>query len=204
VSRLVHSGCASVPGETEAGGAGPIRILCDEIGFPFDPRLERPDLLIAFVAELVEAVARQHDMAVQLEPYSGKPTPEASLVVLALSRAMLTAHKPRAYAVAVHDAAHELNPEDAYPTNHTIDQLSSCASAIRFGLESPCKSRHAASAANHVWKQTYGISLFDGDSPAWGREWARSKLQAAIISLMTRPHHPITAGDEGEAGVHTK
>lgn len=58
------------------------------------------------------------------------------------------------------------------------------ASAIRFGLETPCRSRHAAHAAQHVWQQIYGISLFDSHTPGWQREWARSKMIAALTALV--------------------
>jgi hypothetical protein len=88
-----------------------------------------------------------------------------------------------ASAALVHNLCHELNPEDAYPTNHTIDMLSSCASAIRFGLEKPCRSRHAADAAGHIWKQRYGLRLFDSFTPAWQKDWTRVQLQEAILRL---------------------
>lgn len=53
--------------------------------------------------------------------------------------------------------------------------------------ESPCASRHAASAAQHVWKRVYGVSRFDSETPAWEKAWARTKLQSAILSLLPSP-----------------
>lgn len=170
-----------------ASDKGPIRILCDEIGFAWDPRLERADLLVAFVRGLVAEVAEARDMAVQIASYTGKSPSAASSEVLALADVMLASHgrsQLLASASYVHEACHRLNPDDAAPTDHIIDMLSSCASAIRFGLEKPCHSRHAASAAQHVWRQLYGISRFDSRTPAWENDWARSCLQNAIISLL--------------------
>lgn len=208
---LAHSGAsASIPGQPEAAAGsrperGPVRFLCDEIGYPFDNRIERPEVLIAFVAELIAEIDQQHSLADQIKRYTGKEPPQDSLEAIELARAMLTAADPMAAAKIVHRACDTLNPEEAYPTNHTIDMISSCASALRFGLERPCSSRHAAAAASHVWRHVYGVSRFDRHTPAWEREWARSKLQSAIISLLPASQAALAdreqpGTDDGEAG----
>lgn len=185
---------------------GPVRILCDEIGFQFDPRLERPEVLIAFVAELLSEVQHHHDMAVSIADYTGKVPPESSSLALGLAWVMVRAslREILASAAAVHDLAHELNPDEAYPTNHTIDMVSSCASAIRFGLEEKAwSSRHAAAASNHVWKRVYGVSRFDRNTPAWQHEWARSKLLSAIVSLLPTEATTANSVDMSEANAST-
>lgn len=163
---------------------GAVRILCDEIGFPFDRRLERKEVLIAFVRELVEEVEDKRLMTGKIAHVLAHKPSEASLEVLALAKTMIADGTVES-AAAVHDAAHPLNPEDAYPTDHYIDVLSSCASAVRFGQEMPCHSRHAASAAQHVWKFLYGVSRFDGYTPAWEKDWACKIMQRALIALAT-------------------
>lgn len=90
-------------------------------------------------------------------------------------------------AAEVHSFIHDVAPEDAYPCDHLIDMLSSCVSAVRFGLEKPCHSRHAAEAANHVWKHKYGVRLFDSFTSAWETDWARAMLQEAITRLALKP-----------------
>lgn len=164
---------------------GPVRILCDEIGFTFDPRLERPEIVIAFARELIVEVEHKRMVADVVSHVTNKPPSAGSAEVLALAHQMLDAGTI-ASATAVHDACHALNPDEAYPTDHLIDMVSSIASAVRFGLECPCQSRHAASAAQHVWKQIYGVSLFDSMTPAWENDWARSVLTRAIVSELTR------------------
>jgi len=170
---------------------GPVRLLCDEIGFPFDRRLERTDVFVAFVRELVAEVSHEREIAAHVGKMGGKGPSDGSAEVLALARGMTdplnTVADLRATAEAVHDLARELNPDDAYPTDHLIDMLSSCASAIRFGLEYPCRSRHAAEAASHVWRRMYGVSRFDGHTPAWKHAWARAKLIQALMSLLPSP-----------------
>ncbi|MCV0413477.1 MAG: hypothetical protein K5831_01160 [Brevundimonas sp.] len=180
---------------------GPVRILCDEIGFRFDPRLEREDLFIAFVGCLVEEIARQRETQAAIAPYTGTSPSEASERGINIARSMvaldlgLSMKARKEVASAIHDLSYEANPEDdpTHPCDHLVDMLASCASAIRFGLEEPCRSRHAAEASNHVWKQIYGVTRFDSNTPSWQHEWARTKLQQAMISLL-----PARAAHTGE------
>lgn len=166
---------------------GPVEILCKEIGFRFDRSMERRDMFVAFVKILVGHVSDMRELQARISHLTKKAPSDGSATVLAAAEKMLEAESPSdmiAAAKVVHDLSHELNPEDAYPTDHLIDMLSSCASAIRFGLElGPCQSRHAADAAQHIWKQKYGVSLFDSFTPNWENDWARAQLQDAILSL---------------------
>lgn len=167
---------------------GPVETLCQEIKFRFQRPMETQTVLIAFVRELVATVAEDRDLRVRIAEMVISPAPsEASGVVLDAAVKMLTSDEPIGAAAELHDLAHELNPEDAYPTDHVIDMLSSCASAIRFGLESPCQSRHAAEAAHHVWRQHYGVSLEDSHTPHWWHDWARSMMEQALVALAAPP-----------------
>lgn len=163
---------------------GPVEILCDEIGFRFDPRYERPEILLSFVSVLVEHVAHRVSMNKKIvEALGGKPYPSEFDRVLSLMRATIRSDDPITNAALTHDLVHEVNPEGG-PCDHDIDMLSSCASAVRFGLEYPCHSRHAAAAASHVWKRIYGISLFDQFTPEWCNDWSRAQFQEAIFRLI--------------------
>ena len=169
---------------------GPVELLCKEIDFRFEKAMERTEILVAFVEQLVSNIERHRHVQAAIASLTGEAASEASGLVLARAVVMLRATKPSDLiqkAAAVHDIAQELNPEDAYPTDHIIDMLSSCASAIRFGLETPCHSRHAADAAQHVWRQRYGISLHDELSSAWCKDWTRTQLQRASLRLATYP-----------------
>lgn len=167
---------------------GPVQILCEEIKFRFHRSMERPDIFTAFVRQLVSVVADDRAMRSLL---AGKvttaPPSEGSAQVLEAAQNMfepgLSIRARISRADKVHDLSRELNPEDAYPTDHLIDMLSGCASAIRFGLETPCRSRHAAGAADHIWGQRYGVRLFDEYTSNWRNDWARGQLQLAILSL---------------------
>lgn len=175
---------------------GPVELLCKEIGFRFERGMERPEVLAAFVGQLVENIEWGRDISEKIGSLTGNPPSEASGRVLDATLEMLKETETVAMirkAEAVHDLAHELNPECAYPTDHIIDMLSSCASAIRFGLETPCHSRHAASAARHVWQQRYGLRLEDEFTSAWCHDWSRTQMQRAILRLATPTHSEDTA-----------
>lgn len=188
---LVHSACGG-----EGGGAredrvkGPVEILCREIEFEWDRRLEREDVFIAFVRELVEEVAQRREIAGQISRLTGVELSDHGGHLVCVARSMtaldlgLSREARCGLAETIHDRSHEINPEDGRNCDHEVDMLASCASAIRFGLESPCRSRHAADAADHVWRHLYGVSRFDGHTPAWRKSWARSKLTSAILSLL--------------------
>ncbi len=168
---------------------GPIEILCKEIDFRFDRRMEDRAILVAFVGVLVDEIEELHDLRQRIASIvTGETAPPESDFDAALkaTRSMLAAaDAPQAITLAgeVHDLTHQ--PDDG-PCDHFVDMLSSCASAIRFGLETPCRSRHAASAADHVWKHVYGVSRFDGFTSNWRNDWARAQLQAAILALTPR------------------
>lgn len=173
--------------------AGAIEILCEEIGYPFDRSLERHDLLVRFVGVLVGHVEHMREIGVMLAgKVTSAPPSHESGVVLAKVKDMLLSNDTSDLTrkcEEIHTYIHTVNPDDAYPTDHLIDMLSSCVSAVRFGIEPPCKvkSRHAASAANHIWEKKYGISLFDGCTSAWQEDWARQQLQTAVVSLLPPP-----------------
>ena len=170
---------------------GAIEILCDEIKFDFQPEMESSDLLVSFVAVLVDEIRCMRDTKNILAEVTGVAASEGSGEVLALADEMLeqfttvalTDAARIAAAAAVHHKCREVNPEDQYPTDHLVNMLSGCASAVRFGLEKPCRSRHAAEAASHVWAQKYGVNLFDSFTPNWERDWARAKMMDALKRL---------------------
>lgn len=165
--------------------AGPVETLCKEIDFHFHRDMESPRILVAFVARLVAEIASERGLADAISHVTGKPPSEKSAEALRLARDMVAASDPGELigrAALVHDFDHANNPEGG-PCDHLIDMLSSCASAIRFGLEVPCRSRHAAAAANHIWRILYGIKRQDSITPHWSKHWARIQLQNAISDL---------------------
>lgn len=163
---------------------GAIEILCKEIDFPFHKKLETTEMLLAFVRQLVSHIEEMRYIKQHLVEMGGKAASKDSEKILTRVLHMFTT-KDKALLIkradSIHRAIHIVAPDDMYPCDHLIDMLSSCVSAIRFGLESPCHSRHAAEAAGHIWEHVYGVGRFDGFTSNWQKEWARAQLQIAII-----------------------
>lgn len=165
---------------------GPIEILAEEIGFRFERSMERQDILVSFVSVLVGQIAEMRETQARIADLTGNAPSSDSAEVLARASALLAIsdhEKMIEASVGLHNFIHEVAPDDAYPCDHLIDMVSSCVSAIRFGLETPCRSRHAAEAASHIWRFRYGITLEDCFTPAWRKDWTRAQLQRAILAL---------------------
>lgn len=166
---------------------GPVEILCKEIGTHFRRDMENPILFVAFVRVLVSNIAEMYETQDTLAPYTNRPPTDVSRDLLRDVRHMISLDAPADTlidrAAGLHSKMEECGVSEMDPADHISDMLNSCVSAIRFGLETPCKSRHAAEAAQHVWKQRYGISLFDEFTSDWRREWSRAQMQKALLSL---------------------
>lgn len=168
---------------------GPVEILCKEIDFRFDSRMETTEIFVSFVGVLVETVATMMAWQTKLAEVVtvGQPT-DAAVEMLARVRRMLAAQPEDMIQLSA--LAHEYNDafvsDDEYPADHYTDMLSSCVSAIRFGMEKPCMSRHAASAADHIWRQRYSVKLFDNFTSNWQRDWTRAQMQEAILQCHLR------------------
>lgn len=168
---------------------GPVEILCKEIDFRFDPRMETTEIFASFVSVLAETVATMMAWQTKLAEVVtvGQPS-DAAVETLARVRRMLAAPPGDMVQLAAlaHDYTHEFGSDDAYPADHHTDMLSSCISAIRFGLEKPCRSRHAAEAASHIWRRRYGVTLFDNFTSNWQHDWTRAQMQEAILQCHLR------------------
>jgi len=114
---------------------GPIETLCKEIEFRFNPILERDELLVAFVSELVSELGEMRGLQAMLASCAGsKPPSGASAELLAKTHALLSlppSPEMIEEACAVHNFIDRVVSDDDYPCDHLIDMLSSCVSADR-------------------------------------------------------------------------
>lgn len=161
---------------------GAIERLCKEIGEPFDRRLERSEMLLAFVGELVREVGEMVAITIALSSVTGKQVSQAAAAALPIAQMMCARQNiPEAKRLAeqVHDISFAAGEEVA---DRPLEMLTACASAICFGLELPCRSRHAAAAAAQIWGQKYGVKLSDQHSPDWQQQWARVVFHTALAT----------------------
>lgn len=160
---------------------GPVEKLCDEIGATFTKNMESIVVLKAFVSVLVNEVEEMAGMDSQIAHLTGKEVPDETYSAIEHVKSLLTlTDREELIKMAGDISMNAIHVPDEGPCNHYVDMLSSCVSAIWFGLERPCRSRHAAEAVNHIWRKKYGVTLFDQHSPAWGRQWACAKFYEAL------------------------
>lgn len=181
--------------------AGPVASLCREIGFtPVIRGDGEQAVLVAFVGVLIEHVADMRCLDDRIGHVTGKPPSSEGGEAIRRAKEMLALTDRAALieaAAALHGYIHHVHPPEDGPTDHYLDMVASCASAIRFGLEEPCRSRHAAEAASHIWKRLYGISRFDRYTPAWQHDWAREQLREAICRTRIDAAIAKAKGEEG-------
>jgi hypothetical protein len=159
---------------------GPVEILCQEIGVKFKKKMESTSTLVSFVSVLVKEIEEMMVTEDQLSEFTGKEVSKKAIKSLECIKNLLTI-KDRGELIKGAAKAHIVAfVHDDGPCDHYVDMISSCISVIRFGLESPCRSRHAASAAKHVWKHRYSIKLFDNYSNSWGNQWSKAKLYEVV------------------------
>jgi len=85
---------------------------------------------------------------------------------------------------AVHDLIHAFQWQGNW-ASHVFDIVGSLASALRFGLDERDEfgSRHAAEAANHLWRHEYGVSKFDEFTGDWQKSWACAQFDEGMKRL---------------------
>ncbi len=161
-----------------------IELLCEEIGATYTKNMETIPVLVSFVCVLVDEIDDLIQVAKKIAHLTGKEIPSGTEEAVDRVRAVLALRdrdKLIEDAALAHETVHA--PDGVIPCNHYMDMLSSCVSAIRFGFEQPCQSRHAAAAADHVWQHVYGVSRFDKHSHKWGKQWARVKFYEALGAI---------------------
>lgn len=162
---------------------GPIEILCKEIGFRYRVGMETPAMLRAFVCQLVADIDQMRYFSRFMVRHGGKPPSAEADETFNRIHLMLGQTEPEGMvrmAAEAHDYIRTVHSDEG-PCDHLIDMLSSCASAIRFAFEAPCHSRHAASAAKHIWRLRYGVTLEDSLTGAWSNDYAKDVLERAML-----------------------
>jgi len=168
---------------------GVIQVLCEEIGVNYISSLETDKVLIEFVSVLVGEIEDMIWTSNQIAHLTDNPvSKDASNALKAVQEILClsSAYDIVGACVVAHSGMCYIDDEG--PCDHYIGMLSSCVSALRFGLEKerPFSSRHAAAAADHVWKRRYGVSLFDKHSNKWGKDWAADKFHEAMANLVDK------------------
>ena len=161
-----------------------IQILCDEIGADYFKEFEGMQVLVSFVSVLVDEIGDKMETDRIIAHLTGINTSVKAGECLNIVKSLLLITDENKMIDECAKAHLTVTVHDPSPCDHYVDMLSSCVSALRFGLEKPCQSRHAAEAASHIWKHKYNIGLFDEHSSRWQKDYSNAMLKKAIARLI--------------------
>ena len=150
---------------------GPVEILCDEIGAVFNSNMETIPVFLSFVTVLVAEIEHDEIMAAKIR---GSEVDEKIQQAFVDMDELLSATE---YEQILHLAGQFCTHD--FP-NHLLRK---CAIAIKFGLEAPCKSRHAADAAKIICRHLYGYNMHDIMIGEFENKWVRNKFYDSLGRL---------------------
>lgn len=153
-----------------------VEILCDEVGVEFKPEFETVENLVMFISLLVDEIDGMMEVKNILSKHTGKELSKDATEHLCEVRKLLDLRDVESI---IHQAQ-IIHNRYIEPLDIHIQMLDSCVSGLRFGLKEPCRSRHAAHAADYVWEKKYGISLFDKFTSKWRKDWTACKLRKVL------------------------
>lgn len=156
---------------SEGFSKGPVEILCDEIGAVFNPSMETIPVFLSFMTVLVAEIEHDEIMNAKIRGSQVEEKLQQAFVDMdeLLSATDYNQIMYLADQFCIHDAPSNL--------------LRQVAVAIKFGLERPCKSRHAADAAKHICRHLYGYSMHDAMINEFENQWARNKFYDSLGRL---------------------
>ena len=150
---------------------GPVEILCDEIGAVFNANMETIPVFMSFVTRLVAEI--EHDEIMNAKVHGSKVNEKLQQAFVDMDELLsATSHEQILYLAdqfCIHEAPKHL--------------LRDCAVAIKFGLEVPCKSRHAADAAKRICRHLYGYKMHDIMIGEFENKWVREKFYDSLGRL---------------------
>ena len=155
----------------EGFSKGPVETLCDEIGAVFNSNMETIPVFMSFVARLVAEIEHDEIMNAKIRGNNVKEKVQQAFVDMdeLLSATNYNQIMYLADQFCIHEAPKHL--------------LQDCAVAIKFGLEVPCKSRHAADAAKRICRHLYGYNMHDTMINDFENKWARDKFYDSLGRL---------------------
>ena len=156
---------------SEGFSKGPVEILCDEIGAVFHPAMETIPVFLSFITVLVAEIENDEIMNAKIRGSQVEEKVQQAFVDMdeLLSATDYNQIMYLADQFYIHESPSHL--------------LRQCAVAVKFGLERPCKSRHAADVAKQICRHMYGYNLHDIMINGFENQWARNKFYESLGRL---------------------
>lgn len=150
---------------------GPVEILCDEIGAVFNANMETIPVFLSFITVLVAEI--EHDEIMTAKIRGSKVDEKLQQAFVDMDELLSATEYKQIMYLADQFCIHE-SPKHL---------LRDCAIAVKFGLEAPCKSRHAADAAKRICRHLYGYSMHDTMISDLENQWVRNKFYDSLGRL---------------------
>ena len=155
---------------SEGFSKGPVEILCNEIGAVFNSNMETIPVFMSFMTALVAEI--EHDEIMNAKIRGSRVDEKLQQAFVDMDELLSGTEHGQILYLADQFCIHE-SPKHL---------LRECAVAIKFGLEVPCKSRHAADVAKHICRHLYGYSLHDTMISEFENQWVRNKFYDSLGS----------------------
>ena len=156
---------------SEGFSSGPVEILCNEIGAVFNQNMETIPVFLSFMTVLVAEI--EEDEIIRAKILGKSVSEKIQQAFVDMDELLSATDHDQIMYLADQYCIHE-------SPSHLLRQ---CAIAIKFGLELPCKSRHAADAAKHICRHRYKYSLHDIMINEFENRWVRDKFYDALGRL---------------------
>ena len=150
---------------------GPVEILCNEIGAVFNSNMETIPVFMAFISVLVAEI--EHDEVMNAKIRGSSVDKKTQQAFVDIDEILSATEREQILYLADQFHIHE-QPKHL---------LHDCAIAIKFGLEVPCKSRHAADAAKRICRYLYGYKMHDPAICDFENQWVRNKFYDSLGRL---------------------
>ena len=150
---------------------GPVEVLCDEIGAVFNSNMETIPVFLSFITVLVAEI--EHEAIMNAKIHKSQVEEKLQQAFVDMDELLSATEYNQIMYLADQFCIHEA-------PSHLLRQ---CAVAVKFGLERPCKSRHAADAAKNICRHIYGYSMHDIMINEFENQWVRDKFYDSLGRL---------------------
>ena len=149
---------------------GPVEILCDEVGAVFNSNMETIPVFLSFIKVLVADI--EHDEIINA-------IIRGSTVSEQIQQSFVDMYK----LLSATDREQILYLADQFLISASLKLLRQCAIAVKFGLETPCKSRRAADVAKSICRHLYEHTMHDTAINEFENEWVRNAFYDSLGML---------------------
>lgn len=159
---------------------GVVEILAKEIGADFDPSMERPAVLFAYLRQLLKHLKHEINIRKVLTPSVEQLASRFIERVDQMCDGSMEAEEAIQEACIIRDLIRSVDDEDGWPVDKYLNILVGICNAVRFAFENPCHSRWPAEVGSDLFKARYRFSVLDHYTSSWAKAWLRDRFNEGL------------------------